>query len=309
MPKAHSATPHAVRPARARHAAVSAVLFRVLLLNLAVAVAKLVLGYSTGSVSVTSDGYHSLTDSASNIVGLVGLRASRKPPDADHPYGHRKYETLAAGGIFVFLLLAVFEVVRGAVHRLGAPGQTVVTPLSFAVMIATLAINLAVVKYESTQGRILSSELLTADSLHTRSDVFTSLAVIGSLAATRFGYPLLDPIGGLVVAVFIAHTGYEIAHDASQVLADRIMIDEEDIREAVMSVPQVVGCHHIRSRGSYDHVFVDLHVWLPPHMPLSDAHAVSHVVKDRIMERYPRIADAIIHIEPPPPGADGGYDA
>ena len=76
------------------------------------------LGYATGAVSVVSDGFHSLTDAASNIMGLVGLRASRKPPDDDHPYGHRKYETLAAAGIFVFLLLAVLEIGRAALKRL-----------------------------------------------------------------------------------------------------------------------------------------------------------------------------------------------
>ena len=83
------------------------------------AFAKLVLGYATGAVSVLSDGFHSLTDSASNIVGSSALRAARKPPDDDHPYGHRKFETLAAAGIFVFLLLVVVEVVRAALSRLG----------------------------------------------------------------------------------------------------------------------------------------------------------------------------------------------
>ena len=96
-----------------RHDEISRVLLRVLILNLVVAGAKLAFGYSTGAVSIISDGFHSLTDSASNIMGLVGLRASRKPPDEDHPYGHRKYETLAAAGIFVFLLFAVIEVRAG----------------------------------------------------------------------------------------------------------------------------------------------------------------------------------------------------
>ncbi len=100
-----------------RNAAISRVLFRVLLLNLAVAGAKLVFGYATGAVSIISDGFHSLADTASNIFGLIGTRASRKPPDEDHPYGHRKYETLAAAGIFVFLLLAVIEVARAALAR------------------------------------------------------------------------------------------------------------------------------------------------------------------------------------------------
>lgn len=287
-------------PPTDRYRAVFRVLFIVLLLNIAVALAKLVLGYATGAVSVISDGFHSLTDSASNIIGMVGLRASRKPPDEDHPYGHRKYETLAASGIFVFLLFVVIEVARAALDRLTGGHVPEVGPLSFVVMIGTLAVNLFVVRYESGRGRALNSELLLADAMHTKSDVYTSCAVIVSLVAVRMGYPILDPVGGLVIAVFIARTGWEIARDTSRILSDRVVLAEIDIRDVVMSVPEVAGCHQIRSRGSADHTFLDLHVWFAPDMTLTEAHRLSHVVKDRLMAKYPQIADAIIHIEPPP---------
>ena len=284
-----------------RYNAVNRVLLRVLILNLAVAGAKLVLGYATGAVSVISDGFHSLSDSASNVLGFFALRASLKPPDEDHPYGHRKYETLAAGGIFFFLLLVVIEVGRAALNRLGGGALPQVTPLSFAVMIVTVVINVVVVRYERGEGRRLSSELLQADALHTKSDVLTSCAVLISLTAVKLGYPVLDPIGGLVIAGFIARTGWQIARDTSRVLSDRVVLDEDDIRRVVMNTPQVVGCHPIRSRGSADHTFLDLHVWYPPAMPLHEAHRLSHIVKDRLMTTFPQIADAIIHIEPPPP--------
>lgn len=287
-------------PPTDRYRAVFRVLFIVLLLNIAVALAKLVLGYATGAVSVISDGFHSLTDSASNIIGMVGLRASRKPPDEDHPYGHRKYETLAASGIFVFLLFVVIEVARAALDRLTGGHVPEVGPLSFVVMIGTLAVNLFVVRYEGGRGRALNSELLLADAMHTKSDVYTSCAVIVSLVAVRMGYPILDPVGGLVIAVFIARTGWEIARDTSRILSDRVVLAEIDIRDVVMSVPEVAGCHQIRSRGSADHTFLDLHVWFAPDMTLTEAHRLSHVVKDRLMAKYPQIADAIIHIEPPP---------
>lgn len=283
-----------------RHDAVSGVLARVLIFNLAAALAKLTLGYATGAVSVVSDGYHSLADSASNVIGLVGLRVSRKPPDEDHPYGHRKFETLAAGGIFVFLVVAVVEVGRAALRRLGAHEPPQVTWVSFAVMIATLCVNLAVVRYEAAAGRRLKSELLRADAVHTRSDVFATIGVLLSLTAVWLGYSLLDPITGVAIAILIARTSFEIARDTTGILSDRVAIDEEQIREAVMSVKDVVGCHHIRTRGSIDHVFLDLHVWLPAEAPLREAHRVSHVVKDRLMQQFPQIADAIIHIEPPP---------
>ena len=284
----------------ARHQAVSQVLARVLALNLAVAAAKLVLGYATGAVSIVSDGFHSLTDSASNIIGLIGLRAAGKPPDADHPYGHRKFETLAAGAIFIFLVVAVMEIGRAAVARLASPAPPAVSWISFAVMIATLLVNLWVVRYESGRGRALGSELLLADAVHTRTDVAATVAVLISLAGTALGYPLLDPIAGVAIAILIARTSFEIARDTSGILSDRVVIDEDDIRRVVMSVPEVIGCHHIRTRGALDHVFLDLHVWFPEAMPLVQAHSLSHAVKDRLMARFPQIRDAIIHIEPPP---------
>ena len=284
-----------------RHREVSRVLTRVLFFNLAVAAAKLALGYATGAVSVVSDGYHSLTDSTSNIIGLVGLRASYKPPDADHPYGHRKYETVAAAAVTAFLLLVVIEVLRNAFRNLtGRSAPTEITVSSFVVMIVTVAINLFVVAYEGREGERLSSEVLMADATQTRGDVWSSLTVIAALVGARAGLPILDPLAAIIVAGFISYSGFKIATTTTRILSDRIVIEASDIEAIVRGVPQVIGCHHIRTRGSEDHVFLDLHVWLPAGMPLQEAHHYSHVVKDRLMERYPQIVDAIIHIEPPP---------
>ncbi len=285
--------------ASTRAALLTRVLVRVLILNFAVAFAKLAFGYATASISIVSDGFHSLTDGASNIMGIVGLRAARKPPDEDHPYGHRKYETLAAAGIFIFLLLVVIEVIRGALTRMHEGSEIHLTPASFVVMLVTLGVNLLVVRYETAQGRALKSELLLADAAHTRSDVLTSSAVLASLAGVWLGFPQMDAIGALVVSVFIARTGIQIGRETSGILSDRVVMKEEDIRRVVRSVPEVVGCHQIRTRGSADHTFLDLHVWFPAAMPLAEAHRLSHIVKDRLMEEFPQIADAIIHIEPP----------
>jgi cation diffusion facilitator family transporter len=286
-----------------RYDAVTRVLRRVLFLNLLVALAKIALGAVTGAISVLSDGFHSLTDTASNIVAMVGVRLSRQPPDAEHPYGHRKFETMASLGILLFLLLVLFQVLWGAVERLIAGGAPVVTAMSFAVMGATFVINLGVVLYERREGYRLSSEILVADSHHTQSDLLTSATVIAALAATRFGYPILDPIAALIVAGFIGRACWDIFRDTSRILADQIVIAADDITAVVQSVPGVIGCHQVRSRGSADHVFVDLHLWLDPNMRLDDAHRLSHVVKDRIMARYPQVKDAVIHIEPPPAGS------
>ena len=200
----------------------------------------------------------------------------------------------------MFLIIAVLEIGRAALKRLASPAPPEISWVSFAIMLATLGINIWVVRYEAGEGRKLSSELLLADAVHTRSDVFATIGVLLALTAVAFGYPLFDPISGVAIAVLIARTSYGMARDTSGILSDRVVIDEEVIRRVVMGVPHVLGCHHIRTRGPLDHVFLDLHVWFAADTPLRDAHALSHVVKDRLMERFPQIADAIIHIEPPP---------
>ena len=291
--------PQSLSPAR--YSAVSRVLLYVLFLNLGVALAKIAFGYASGAISILSDGFHSLTDAASNVVGLVGVRAARQPPDADHPYGHRKYETVAAGAITLFLVLVFVEVLRNAFrHLTGKATAHEISAASFVVMIVTLGVNLGVIAYESRAAERLGSEVLLADSMQTRGDVWTSVAVIAALIGAREGLPILDPIAALVVAAFIARSGYQIARTTTGILSDKIVIADTDLEQVVLGVPGVLGCHHIRTRGSSDHVFLDLHVWLPAEMRLTDAHDISHVVKDRLIARYPQIADAVIHIEPPP---------
>jgi cation diffusion facilitator family transporter len=291
----------APRHDKERYDAVVRVLYRVLFLNLAVALVKIVLGYVTGAVSILSDGFHSLTDSASNVVALVGVSIARRPPDENHPYGHRKYETMASLAILLFLVLVLVQVLSAAYDRIVNGGTPRVFPEGIAIMTLTLVTNILVVAYEERAARRLKSEVLGADAKHTRSDVLTSVAVLGALLGVWWGYPLLDPLAALLVAAFICHAAWQIAQQASRILADEIVIAEDDVREVVHSVPEVIGCHRIRTRGSADYAFMDLHLWLDGQTPLESAHATSHVVKDRLMRRFPNLADVVIHIEPPPP--------
>ena len=283
-----------------RYAEVVRILRRVLYLNLAVAVAKIALGYSTGTVSILSDGFHSLTDSASNVVALVGVSIAQRPPDANHPYGHRKYETMASVGILIFLIIVLVEVLATAVSRFLHGGTPRVFPEGIAIMAVTLAVNVFVVVYELRAGRRLKSEVLLADARHTRSDVATSVAVLGALVGVWLGYPILDPLAAVLVAGFIGYAGWEIAKDASRILSDEIVIEESEVREVLRGVPDVLGCEKIRTRGPADHVFLDLHLWLHPETPLRVAHHTSHLAKDRLMARFPQLVDVVIHIEPPP---------
>ena len=283
-----------------RASEVSTVLYRVLFLNLIVAVAKIALGMSSGAVSVLSDGFHSLTDTASNVVGIIGVRIAGAPPDDDHPYGHRKFETMASLGILIFLIIVLREVLSAAWERFETGGEPTINALTFIVMGGTFAVNLGVVFYERRAGRRLGSEVLLADAHHTQSDLLTSATVIGALIGVKLGHLWLDPVAAIVVAVFIGYACWEIFNSTTGILADRFVIPEEEILKVVKTVPEVIGSHHVRTRGSADFVFLDLHIWMDADMKLEEAHRLSHVVKDRLMQRFPQIKDAIIHIEPPP---------
>ena len=178
-------------PVSQRMRSIRRVLWIVLMLNLAVAAAKYVYGVISGSASMQADGIHSVFDSAGNVVGLVGIALAVRPADEGHPYGHAKFETYASLAIGALLLLAAFEVGSSAIAKLVSGVFTVeVTPISFAVMIGTLAVNLGVTTYERRCAKRLKSEVLAADANHTLSDALVSVGVIVGLVAVSLGFPI-----------------------------------------------------------------------------------------------------------------------
>ncbi|HXC62459.1 MAG TPA: cation diffusion facilitator family transporter [Nitrospiria bacterium] len=269
-----------------------------LFLNLLVAVIKLLWGRWTNSLSMQADGFHSLFDGASNIIGLVGIWAARHPPDDCHPYGHKKFETFAAFGISVFLFVTCFSILENSYARF----QTGVVPdvpgLSFLIMLATMGINLFVTWYEQKQAVALKSGILQADSMHTLSDVYSSLTVLIGLAAVRLGLPILDSIMAVAIAGFIGRTGFKILFESSRVLSDASRVDPRLVKEVVMQVPGVKSCHSIRTRGLENHVFVDCHIYVQPDMTADKTHDLVHEIEDLIKKEMSEVVDVVIHVEP-----------
>jgi len=277
---------------------VKQVLGLTLLLNLLVAAAKLVWGHWTNSLSMQADGFHSLFDGASNIIGLVGIWAARHPPDNCHPYGHKKFETFAAFGISVFLFLTCFRILENSYSRL----QTGITPeatsLSFLIMLGTMGVNFFVSWWETKKGREFRSDALMADAMHTKSDFFASLSVFISLIATRLGYAVLDPVAAVLIAVLIGKIGFAILAETSRVLSDASRLDADLVKEIVMQMNAVEECHSIRTRGSQSHVYLDFHIHVPPDMTAEKSHLLVHRIEDRIKQEIPTVADVVIHVEP-----------
>ena len=274
------------------------ILWIILGLNWAVAAAKLIYGWMTGSVSMQADGIHSSFDGMSNVIGLIGLWVAAHPPDAGHPYGHKKYETFAAAGIGLLLFGTCLYILRNSYLHWREGVVPEVTAISFVIMLGTMAVNWGVMTWERRRGEVLQSEILVADSLHTASDILSSLSVLIGLAAVAAGYPILDPIAGVVIAGFIGHTGALVLKEAAQSLADRARIDAEAICRVALTVDGVRCCDNIRTRGMARHVFMDLCIHVDPAMAIARAHTVAHHVEDRLKQAFPGVAEVVVHVEP-----------
>jgi cation diffusion facilitator family transporter len=274
------------------------VLVITLLLNCCVAAAKILYGYLTSSVAMMSDGFHSFFDGISNIVGLIGTWIAFHPPDENHPYGHRKYETLFTIIIAAMIFVTCFEILK-RVYLFFIDGyKTTVTWASFVVMLITIGVNIFVTLYESKKGKQLGSSFLIADAKHTKSDIFASIAVIISLFFAKMGYYLADPIVGIVITFFIARIGYEILKDASDVLVDAVCLDTAAIKFVVNSIEGVKGCHDIRTRGSTNCTYLDLHCLVGSDLPIEKAHEIADKIENEIKKEFPSVVDIVVHIEP-----------
>jgi len=274
------------------------VLWIVLILNALVAAAKLAVGILTGAVAMIADGFHSSMDASSNVVGLVGIKLAAQPPDEEHPYGHRRFETLATLAIGGLLLVAAWEILQTLLDRLLYGGRPDVTPISFATMIGTIVINLGVTLYERRRGHVLRSDILLADASHTASDLFVSLSVIASLGATALGYPWADVAVALVIVVVIAQTGIRIIGRTSNVLADRQTLDPDDVARLLREVPGIEETVRVRSRGPADAVHVDIDARINPSVTTDHAYAIAKTIKERIRAEHPEVEEVQVHFAP-----------
>lgn len=275
------------------------VLWVTLGLNLAVAGSKIGYGHALSVLSIRADGFHSLTDSVNNLVGLMGVHFAAQPADEGHPYGHAKFEVLAAGVVGLSLIGMAYDVLTSAAGRLlwGAPPPRL-DALAFVILAVTLGVNLLVARYERIKAEQLDSPFLASDAAHTSSDVLVTLGVIATVGLVQVGYAFLDSVMALGIAVFIAWTGVQVLRQNLRYLADAAALAPEAVHAVVVQVPGVASAHKIRTRGSPGDIHVDLHVQVARHLDVVMAHRVTHWVIDAIKRQNPGVTDVVVHTEP-----------
>jgi cation diffusion facilitator family transporter len=275
------------------------VLLLTLALNAAVALGKIIIGLWSGALAITADGFHSLVDGSSNLVALIANRIAARPPDATHPYGHRRFETIAALGIGAFLLLTAWEIVGSAIERLNGAGETPqITPLTFAVMLGTLAVNLFVSWYEAREGRRLRSELLIADSAHTRTDVFVTVSVLVSMVFVALGLDWVDTLAALVIVVLILRAAWGVLRQTGSVLVDTAPLSADQLTAWIEELPSVKQVIRVRSRGPADAAHIDVDVEVAPEMTAEHTAAIASAIQDKLRQHVEGVAEIEVHFAP-----------
>lgn len=276
------------------------VLLITLFLNIFVLLLKAGVGWLTGSLSLLADALHSLTDSASNVLGLVSSRFSSPVPDRDHPYGHQKYEAIGALGVAAFLGIACFEILQSAIERfMGSPQPVKISGAELWLLLIVLGVNLFVTFYERREGMRVNSPILIADAQHTMSDVWVTISVLGGLIGIwLFNWQWLDVVLALPVAILVFYSGWSVLRQNLPWLVDEIAIAPEAIHAIAMSVPGVINCHDIASRGVVGRqTFIEMHLIVDA-KDVETAHRITEEVETRLMERYSPVR-VMIHVEPP----------
>ncbi|HHC72513.1 MAG TPA: cation transporter [Thiotrichales bacterium] len=284
-----------------RHAETRRVTLIGAVLNLVLAAMKILFGWLTQSQALIADGVHSLSDLLSD--GLVWFASSHaaQDPDQEHPYGHGRFETLATLGLGVLLGLVGLGIGWDAVSRLFDPGALVV-PGGLALVIALLSILTKEWLYHYTLrvARRIKSEMVRANAWHHRSDAVSSIVVLVGVGGAMAGLPYLDALAAAVVALMIAHVGWEIGWPAAQELADSGLEEArlQQIRSAILSVRGVKAIHMLRTRKMGGRASVDVHVLVDPWLSVSEGHIISQTVTDRLREQVEEVDDVTVHIDP-----------
>lgn len=274
------------------------VLLIVLFSNLILGLIKVLYGYNTQVLSITADGYDSLLDALTNIIGIGAVYISGKPSDAEHRYGHNKVETFASLLISATLFIVAYEIIMAAIERFFNHIIPNISMSTYTVLIITLLLTVLVSRYEKKMGNKYNSDLLITDSEHIKSDALATGIIILSLVFIQNGLTLLDPILSLGISLLIVRTGFNIMKTNLDILLDVNILDCNDIEKELYNIYGVQNVHNIRTRGTKSAVYVDMHLVVDDDISMNQANQISKSCKRTLFNKFPEIKEIIIELEP-----------
>ena len=263
--------------------------------NLLVLIAKTIVGLSTGSMGILADAIHSLTDLTNNIVAWIVIHFSSLPADREHPYGHRKLETLAVFILASILVVLAFELAINAINK--DYTEVVSSNLELFIMLCVLIINIVVTSWQHMWAKRLDSDILRADATHTFADVLITTTVIVGWQLSAIGYAWVDRLCALAVALLIFYLAYNLFRRAVPILIDEYAIDPVELSNIIKPVPGVKKVYRIRSRWIGKTRAIDLVISVDSTLSTEESHTIADTIES-LIENHFGAADISIHVEP-----------
>ena len=268
--------------------------------NTGLASLQVAAGLATGSQALVADGVHSLSDLVADLVVLLAARQSRKQADADHQYGHQRYENAASLALGGLLLAVGVGMLISAAHKIQVFDHPApVHASALAVALAALLVKELLFRYLLRVARRVRSSLLMANAWHARSDAASSLVVALGILGSLLGYPLLDPVAAIVVGLLVLRMGWQFSWAALNDLMDRAVSLEEmqAIRATLVETPGVLGIHDLRTRRMGDLAQVDVHLEIDGTLSVTEGHAIAAAARAAVLARH-HVLDLMTHVDP-----------
>ncbi|XRO76132.1 cation diffusion facilitator family transporter [Methanocaldococcus sp. 10A] len=266
--------------------------------NILLGAIKIIVGYVYSSISLISDGIHSLSDVITSVIAIIGVKIASKPADESHPFGHSRFECLFSFFIGLALFFTAYEIGKFAVERIIYGNVIEVNTIMVAVAILSIVVNELMTQYSLSVGKKLNSQVLIADAYHHRSDVLSSIVVLIGLLLQKFGIYYGDAIAGIIVAFMIAKVAFNICLTNMHYLTGRAppknFIDV--IKKEALNVDKVIGVHDIKAHYVGPKIHVELHVEVPSNISAKEMHDIEVEVKNRL-ESLDNIEKAYVHVD------------
>lgn len=263
--------------------------------NFVVLLAKLWVGFSTGSLAIAGDAIHSLTDIVNNIVAWFVIRLSSLPPDREHPYGHRKFETLAVFFLASLLALLAFELAWHAIKK--EDSEIISSRFELSIMLGVLLVNISLASWQRMWARRLDSDILLADASHTFADVLTTIVVIVGWQLSVMGYLWLDRVCALAVSGVVFYLAYDLFKKSKPILVDEFALDPELLSNTIRNVDGVLQVNRVRSRWIGSEKAIDIIIAVDPKLSTADSHKIATDIESLIEDKFD-VSDISIHVEP-----------
>lgn len=291
---------HAAHSTAERAAAASRSTWVSVVVNLLLTTVQIVVGVWSKSQGLVADGLHSLSDLVADGVVLFANHHSRKDADADHPYGHQRFETAASLVLGLLLLGVGLGMLWSAFRKLESP-DTVEQVHVAALWVAGAALvsKELLFRYMLAVAKRVKSGMLVANAWHARSDAASSLVVGIGIAGNLAGYPILDPIAAAIVGFMVAKMGWGFSWDALHDLMDRA-VDEaevEAIRRTLAETPGIRNVHDVRTRKMGDMIVVDAHLEVDASITVEAGHDIAVAARQRVLQRH-RVLNLMTHVDP-----------